>query len=124
MSDISKALNADLLQPSHHISDAELTTLEGDLADSFGHIGKTLGMLGTLAIGLNDLAHGHGLLYSAVDAGVSLGGALAGGAALGAYCGGPIDPVDAGCVFIGAVTGGNVAPAIYHGVLDVWKEIF
>lgn len=124
MSDIAKALTADLLKPSHHITNAELVTLEGDLADSFSHMGATLGFLGTMAVGLNDMAQGHGFLYSLADAGVSYGGALAGGVALGAYCGGPLDPADAGCVFIGAVIGGNVAPALYHGAVNFLKDVF
>lgn len=124
MSDISKALSEDLSKPGEIITSGELGALEWELVDSVGHIGKTLGFLGVMAIGLNDLAEGHGLAYALTDDGASVVGAVGGGALGAAYCGGPLDPVDAGCVIIGAVVGGNVVPAAYHSFINLWKGIF
>jgi len=77
-----------------------------------------------MAVGLNDLAHGHGIVYAVADAGVSAGGAAGGGLVGAAYCGGPLDPIDGGCALVGAIIGGNLAPVALNAVIDLWKKAF
>jgi hypothetical protein len=124
LSDIKKSFEEDLSKPGTVITNRELSSLEEDLADTFGHIGDTLGFLGLMAVGLNDLQNHHDLAYTIGDIAVSYGGAVGGGIAGSAVCGGPLDPVDIGCVFVGAIVGGNVVPAFYHAITNVWKDIF
>ncbi len=82
----------------------------------------TMSTLGSMATGLNDLVQGHDLWYALGDAGFSAAGTVLGGAAGAAYCG--PDPVDLVCAGVGAIIGGNVAPVVYHGVIDIFKRIF
>jgi RHS repeat-associated protein len=114
----------------HMLTAKDMETLE-KFAERLGLADSTIDGITGMLVGLNDMNHGHDIVYALGDDGFTM--AMAGGtfALASSGCGAEVDGVGVACGVLAvglAYFATQIAPALYHGIVAgtqyAWKTIF